>query len=153
MTDVTHTTLEQLLAAYRASCYRVWAPGGELLLRVDQHEPKLAKLLREAWVEGAALLTAWNPRSTPQPLHVNQSRQAALERELRTAGCACLRARNEPAVDSATNAQWIEESVLALGLTLGKAHELAAGHDQLAFLWITSDATPRLMTTTAPRAI
>jgi len=147
MQDVTHTTLEQLLAAYRAARYRVWAPGGDLLLQVDRQEPRLAKLLREAWVGEAALLTAWNPGSVPQPLHVNQSRQSELERELRNAGCACLRARNEPAVDSATSQEWIEESVLALGITLDKAHELAAHHGQVAFLWITSDATPRLVTT------
>jgi hypothetical protein len=148
MTDVTHTTLEQLLGAYRATLYRVWAPGAELLLRVDQHEPKLTKLFREAWVEGAALLTAWNPGSVSRPLHVNQSRQQALERELRAAGCACLRARNEPGVDSATREQWSEEAVLALGITLEKAQELAICHEQLAFLWIGTDATPRLMTTT-----
>jgi hypothetical protein len=148
MQDVTHTTLEQLLTAYRAARYRVWAPGGEFLLQVDRPEPRLAKLLREAWVEGAALLTAWNPGSVEQPLHVNQSMQSDLERELSNAGCACVRARNEPAVDSSTNQDWIEESVLALGITLAKAHELAAHHGQVAFLWISSDATPRLVTTT-----
>lgn len=137
-----------LLAAYRATCYRVSAPGRELLLRIDQSDAQLAKLLREAWVSHAALLTAWNPGSRPQPLEQNRALQTQLVRELEAAGYPCLAGRNEAASpDPATEHTWNEDSVLALDIPLDAARTFAARYGQLAFLWIDEQATPRLVVT------
>jgi len=147
MSNVTRVLPPHLLAAYRVTCYRVWAPAMELQLYVDRHDAGLAKLLHEASIDTAALLTAWNPASTPQLPDVNQAQQAVLERELRDAGIACLRGRNEPRVDSATQSPWNEDSVLALDISLDAAGELALRFGQLAYLWIDRQATPRLIAT------
>jgi hypothetical protein len=147
MKDKPRSMDDTLLAAWRATSYRVQAPGAELKLRIDQHDAQLAKLLREAWVECAALLTAWNPGSRPQSRERNEASQDALLRELRDAGYPCLSGINEPenAADSAT--AWIEPSVLVLDLPLDVARAIAARYGQLAFLWIDQQATPRLVRT------
>lgn len=146
VTSDTHALPDGLLAAYRATCYRVWAPGRELQLRIDQPDEGLAKLLREAWVDGAALLTAWNPRSQRQSQQDNRALQKQLLRELEAAGRPCLVARNEAA---GGDEAWNEESVLALDISLPAARDLAARYGQLAFLWIDRQATPRLIITAA----
>jgi hypothetical protein len=140
---------DALLAAYHATCYRVQAPGTELRLHIGRHEPLLAKLLREAWVEHAALLTAWNPGSQPQEPSTNEASHQALLRELQAAGYPCLHGRNEPADGSANGDSWIEPSVLALDVTFEAARAIAARYGQLAFLWIDRQATPRLVITAA----
>lgn len=137
---------ESQLSAYRATCYRVAAPGREITLRIDQHDEQLAKLLREAGVHRAALLTAYNPHGRPRPLPQNEAAQQALETELGNAGHPCLAARNEPLAE-ADQATWTERSVLALDVELQAAHAIAARHGQLAFLWIDQGATPRLIAT------
>jgi hypothetical protein len=142
------TTQDQLAEAYRSTTYRVWAPEGQLQLRVAQQDAGLAKLLREARVDGAALLTAWNPGSRQRSKEENRAAQEQLLAELAAAGHACLLARNEP--DSApTGENWTEESVLALDLQLPAARALASRYGQLAFLWMDAGATPQLVFTAA----
>jgi hypothetical protein len=138
---------DALIAAYRATCYRVQAPGAELRLHIDRHEPLLAKLLREAWVECAALFTAWNPGSQPRDLATNEASHQALLQELQAAGYPCLHGRNEPAAGGGDG--WVEPSVLALDVSFDAARVIAARYGQLAFLWIDRQATPRLVLTAA----
>jgi hypothetical protein len=149
MKDLPGKLDETLLAAYRATCYRVQAPGAELQLRIGQPDAQLAKLLREAWVERAALLSAWNPGSQTQARERNEASHEALVRELKAAGYPCLPGMNEPDGSASGRSRWIEPSVLALDLTLEAAHEFAARYGQLAFLWIDRQATPQLMVTAA----
>lgn len=140
--------LARLAAAYLHTTYRVCAPGQELQLQVGRQDPGLAKLLREAWVQGAALLTAWNPGSQPCTRAVNESAQQGLLAELSRAGKPWLPARNEPRATVAGE-DWTEESVLVLDLTLPAARALAARYGQVAFLWIDARATPQLVFTAA----
>lgn len=140
---------DALLAAYHATCYRVQAPGAELQLHIGRHEPLLAKLLREAWVEHAALLTAWNPGSQHRDQKTNEASHQALLQELEAAGYPCLHGRNEPAPGNGSTSGWIEPSVLALDVPLDAARAIAARYGQLAFLWIDKQATPRLVVTAA----
>jgi hypothetical protein len=66
-------TLEDLRktweAAYRATEYRVELPAGDLVLRVDRHEPEQDRRLREeAGVRSRwAIVTACNPSSRKLP--------------------------------------------------------------------------------------
>jgi hypothetical protein len=139
-----------LASVYRATCYHVAAPGAQLQLRVDQYDVGLAKVLREAWVESAALLTAWNPGSQACPKERNEARQEELVRELKAAGYPCLAGSNVP--DQRSADAWVEPSVLALDVPLAAAHEIAARYGQVAFLWIDKQATPRLVATAASPA-
>jgi hypothetical protein len=125
----------------------VQAPGAELQLRIGQYDPQLAKLLREAWVEHAALLTAWNPGSRSHDQASNEASQAALLQELQASGYPCLPGRNEP--QAGNGSAWIEPSVLALDVPLDAARAIAARYGQLAFLWIDRKATPQLVITAA----
>jgi hypothetical protein len=50
----------ELEIAFRNTGYRVFAGYDELVLRVDQQSPALARLLRESGARYAALLTAFN---------------------------------------------------------------------------------------------
>lgn len=145
MSDTRSMPDDNLLAAYRATCYRVFAPGRELRLHIDQYDAQLAKLLREAWVECAALLTAWNPGSRPLDAQQNRALQKQLVAELEAAGHPCLAGRNE----AAGNDEWNEDSVLALDLGLEAARAIALRHGQLAFVWIDQRATPQLVITAA----
>ncbi len=130
---------------YRRTTYRVWAPGRELQLRVGTQDPGLAKLLREAWVQEAALLTAWNPGSRHCSREANESAQQRLLQELAQGGHPCLRARNEPGAPGGPGGEWAEVSGLALDLSLPAARALALRYGQVAFLWIDTRATPQLV--------
>ncbi|MFO7324820.1 MAG: DUF3293 domain-containing protein [Pseudomonadota bacterium] len=145
--DPRHLPDDRLLAAYRATRYRVSAPGRDLLLAVDRYDEQLAKLLREAWVDSAALITAWNPRSQQQETERNRALQDQLVRELQAAGHPCLPGRNEAPIDDPED--WNEDSVLALDISLEEARAIAARYGQHAFLWIDKEATPRLVLTAA----
>lgn len=146
MPEGTRVPDEKLMSAYRNTLYRVDAPGREIVLRVDQHDDQLAKLLREAGVQRAALLTAYNPGSRPRAAQQNEAEQRALEAGLRDAGHPCLPARNEPRA-AADRPHWTERSVLVLDIGLEAAQAIAARLGQVAFLWIGADATPRLIAT------
>ncbi len=68
---------EELIAAYRATEYRVFA-SPPFVLRIGEHCAALDALLAGTGATGAAFLTAWNPYSEPAPLAVNVARQAEL---------------------------------------------------------------------------
>lgn len=138
----------RLAGAYLRTTYRVWVSGQVLQLRVGKQDAELARLLREAAVRGAALLTAWNPHSQRRDRDWNDSAQARLLAELAQAGYPCLPARNEPDPPHGGE-DWTEEGVLVLDLTLPAARALASRYGQLAFLWIDTRATPQLIFTAA----
>jgi hypothetical protein len=143
---------DSLLASYHSTCYRVRAPGVELQLRIGQYDAHLAKVLREAWVASAVLLTAWNPGSRQQTRQQNDASQEALLQELKAAGYPCLAGTNEAENTAESGTNWHETSVLALDVPLASAREIAARYGQLAFLWIDQQATPRLEITATPSA-
>lgn len=138
------TAGDALIEAYRATCYRIDAPQGELKLRIDQHDAGLAQLLRDAGVATAAVLTAFNPGSELREATANAAAQARLHRELTQAGYRLLAAVNEP-MDEAARAKWSEPSLLVQGITQDAALAFARRHRQQAFVWIDDAATPRLM--------
>lgn len=134
-----------LKTAYRAALYRVLAPAGELLLKVDQPSPGLADLLREAGADQAALLTAFNPHSQIQTAGWNRTAQARLLAQLAAEGYRPL-----PACNGDPAGRWpVEHSVLVPGMDLPAARRIAARYQQVAFLWIDARGTPRLVETRA----
>jgi hypothetical protein len=130
-----------LESAFRRTRYRVWIPDGELVLRVDQHEPALIELLNEAGAHCAALLTAFNPGGRRQAPFRNRQSQQRLREQLRRQGCRMFAGRNED-----PRGRWMAEpSFLVPGLPFLRAEELAASYRQAAFLWMEKDGTPRLI--------
>lgn len=137
----------ELRKTFRGVHYCVTAPRGDLLLRVDQRHPDLAALLEESGASQAALLTAFNPGARRAAPFRNQRAQRRLREEIAHRGYRTLAGRNED-----PRGRWpTEPTLLVLGLPLQVARRLAAGHGQVAFLWIQSDGTPRLVETAALR--
>lgn len=127
--------------------YRVTTPRGELLLRVDQPHPGLAALLQASGASRAALMTAFNPGACLAPPFRNRREQGLLRAKVVRLGYRAWAGRN---VDP--RGRWpVEPTLLVLDLPLEVAQRLAARHGQVAFLWIQSDGTPRLVETAALR--
>ncbi len=139
------TPTAQLLAAYRATAYRVDA-SETFVLKVDCHSPALAALFDATGCRCAAFLTACNPYSQPLSSEANAARQRALRGELLAGGYQPLEGAGVPA-----GADWqVEPSVLVPGLERAAALALAQRWQQHAIVWSDGDAIPRLLLTGLP---
>jgi hypothetical protein len=135
----------ELESAFRRARYRVFAPAGELLLRIDQPDEGLAALLRMSGAGEAALLTAFNPHGRRQAPFRNRQSQRQLARALMQQGRMVLPARNED-----PRGRWpVEPSLLVTGMSSQDARQLAARFHQAAFLLVEAGGTPRLIETAA----
>jgi hypothetical protein len=129
-----------LVAAYRATRYRVLAPM-PFRLEVDRRSAALDALMRSVDVRGAAFITAWNPRGEPHADDLNRQRQEALRDTLRQRGLPFVEGFGAHAGDESQG----EESLLVLGLDRLAACALGEGLGQNAILWSGRDAVPRLI--------
>lgn len=130
----------ELIAAYRATRYRVRAPA-PFDLTVDRHSPALEVLMRAEGVSGAAFVTAWNPRGVEQPLEANRARQDGLRKALHASGLRFVEGFGAHADDGSRG----EESLLVLGPDRPDACALGVQLEQNAVLWSGPDAVPRLV--------
>lgn len=130
----------ELEAAYRATTYRVFLPGGVFELRVDQPSPPLAEWLAAARVPGFAVITAFNPGGRRLSDDDNLGRQSALECDLLEGNYEPYSAENRP--DDA--AAPVEESCFVPDITREDALALADDYEQNAILWGGADGIPRL---------
>jgi hypothetical protein len=135
-----------LVRAYRDTHYRVDGPDGAFTMRVDAPCDALAALMRGPATATAAFLTAFDPWSLPRPAADNLAAQRALEAELAALGCGLLQGEGRD-----PSGHWPPEpSVLAFGLTLEQATDLARRHGQNAFVWIERAGAPCRLVTTRP---
>ena len=98
---------ETLLAAYRATVYRVrLARGGWAAVRIDAPLPRelLALVGAHCW----SVLTAWNPHSEPRPRADNRDAQHRLLDELKHC-CEAI------VVAEGVGNRWREASLFAIG--------------------------------------
>ena len=72
--------------AYRRTEFRVTDRGWSFVLRIDEASSVLTACHETFGVTRSAYLTAWNPRSEPTSIEVNQVAQLRLEAELTAAG-------------------------------------------------------------------
>jgi len=130
----------ELEAAYRATTYRVFLPGGVFELRVEQPSPALAEWLAAERVPGFAVITAFNPGGRRLSDDDNLGRQSALECDLLEGNYEPYSAENRP--DDA--AAPVEESCFVPDITREDALALADDYEQNAILWGGADGIPRL---------
>ncbi|WP_415034316.1 DUF3293 domain-containing protein [Azonexus sp.] len=131
---------EALLAAYVATCYRVYLPGDCLDLRVGEANAPLAAWLAREGITCFAVLTAFNPGSIVLSAEENAQRQADLIGELLLGNYETYNAEN-----LADNAAWpLEESVFVPHLERLDALALAADYGQNAVLWGSAEGIPML---------
>lgn len=128
-------------AAYRATTYRVFLPGGALDLRIDAAHPALAAWLAANGAARWAILTAFNPRSERRPAAENLERQAALEVALLEAGWEPFAGENVADSDA-----WSpEETCFVPAIDLAEAMALASRFGQNAIVFGEADGLPRLV--------
>ncbi len=130
-----------LIAAYRATCFRV-DHDPPFTLTVDVHSPALELLLRSGEPAGAAYVTAWNPMGKELSLQENDRLQGLLVDELRATR---LRWLSGAGTDPSGRWPHEEASLLVLGIDRRAACALGRRHQQNAILWIGVDAVPRLV--------
>lgn len=135
-------TKSELEAAYRATAYRVFLPGGALDLRIDQASPELAAWLADDELDCWAILTAWNPGSQRLSDQDNVARQSDLEVRLLElgfepfAGENLADAEDWPAEDSCFVGDMSPENALAVAAEFGQAAIVGGGADGVPkLLW------------------
>ena len=129
-----------LVAAYRATRYRVFAPV-PFDLKVDRRSAALKTLMQRTGVQGAAFITAWNPRGETLAPDTNRERQDLLREALRAVRLDFVEGFGAHADDEGQG----EESLLVLGVDRRAASALGTQFGQNAILWSGSNAVPRLI--------
>lgn len=133
-------TTSDLEAAYRATTYRVFLPGGVCDLRLGVVSETLRCWLETAGATRFAIVTACNPGSQPVDAEQNALRQAQLECELLEAGFEPYAAEN-----IADGSGWAdEESCFIADMGRDEALALAMKHGQLAIVCGGADGLPEL---------
>jgi hypothetical protein len=120
-----------LFKAYAETSFVIDAPGGEIHLRIGQHNPRADALLKTYRVTEAAFITAWNPGPVRLSNEENDQRQHSLERQIQSAGFQFLRGRG-----IGTDPSWTpEESAFVPGIPRSLAVALSSQFGQLAIVW------------------
>lgn len=136
----------ELEAAYKATTYRVFLPGGLIDLRIGEASDDLRCWLETAGSDCFAIVTAFNPGSNPSDEHANAERQSRLECELLEGNYEPYAAQNLPDADEAP----VEESCFVPDLAEEDAIALAEEFGQNAIVCGGADAVPRLVWVEAP---
>ncbi len=132
---------ECLEAAYRATTYRVFLPGGAVDLRLGEASPALVAWLAEEDVSTWAILTAYNPASQRLAPGENAERQSQLECALLEQGFLTFAGENV-----ADDGVWPnEESCFVPGMDLKNSVALARRFGQNAFILGGKDGVPHLV--------
>lgn len=119
---------EALLEPYRRSAYRVrLSRGGAATLRIG--EPLPAALRPLAGDRDWGFLTAWNPRSQPQPTAANRKAQRRLLADLRAMRGLAI----HPAAGVGTDG-WREPSLWIVGIAPDALARLGERYDQHGWL-------------------
>lgn len=136
MSDVSN----EQLAAFHATHYRVDGPNGSFVLRIGAHSRELQQLHESNGVVSSAYLTAWNPLGELVPLETNVLHQQALQRDLAGLGAPVLSGEGKD-----PESGWVEQSLLAIGLSRKQAVTLGNRYGQLAIVFAGQDAIPELV--------
>lgn len=119
---------QSLINQYRKARYRVRA-AAPFELRVGEPSAAADTLLKRENASCAALITAYNPGSEPQPQARNATAQERLRSELRAAGYRWLEGEG-------SGENWPPEpSLFVPGLSRSAAAALARRYGQHAFLY------------------
>ncbi len=131
----------ELEAAYKATTYRVFLPGGSCDLRVGQACDALAEWLAGEEAECFAIVTAHNPGSQPSDAARNAERQSQLECDLLEGNYEPYMAQNLP-----DTRDWpMEEGCFVPDLAAEDACALAGDYGQNAVICGGTDGVPHLV--------
>ncbi len=131
----------ELEAAYLATTYRVFLPGGHADLRIGQASPTLIEWLETAGYDQFAIITAYNPGGELRPAAINVERQAQLECDLLEGNYEPFAGENVPDSDAGP----CEESCFVPDIRCDDACALAEDYGQNAIVCGGADGVPRLV--------
>jgi len=131
---VKRTVHPLLVRAYREAIYIVSEGDEAISLRVGEVSHAIADLMSFHKAHTAAILTAYNPYSETKSLAENEASRAKLNNALSLKALTCINA-----IGTDAKGEWDSEpSVLALGISLQDAENLADEYGQNAFIWISN---------------
>lgn len=131
----------ELDAAYRATTYRVFLPGGFADLRIGQPNETLNCWLETAGCSNFAIISAYNPGSRRIDAAKNAERQSQLECDLLEGNYEPYAGENLPDDDSGL----LEESCFVADIALEDACALAEDFGQIAIVYGSADGIPGLI--------
>ena len=132
---------EDLISAFKNTDYHVLA-NEHFVLRIDEFNEYLQRLLDEYEASSSAFLTAYCPFSKPLSLEENEILQSQLETDLNSLNYKFINGYGQ---GKAEYSNWKERSVLVLNISLENATRLAKKYKQYAFIWNDFKCTPRLI--------
>ena len=137
-------TRDDLIAAYHGTSYRVINADGNTAAeaRIGLPSKSIDTVLRAHVAASGVFITAWNPRSAPQPRPVNDAAHDRLVEELARRGARFLRH-----VGVGADPAWTEHGVFVLDLEFAEALALAAAYGQNAVVAIARGEPARLLPT------
>lgn len=133
--------MTELDAAYRATTYRVFLPGGVMDLRVGQTNKTLSSWLEKAGGLNFAIISAYNPGSLCLDAAQNSERQSQLECDLLEGNYEPYAGENIP--DEASGP--LEETCFVVDIALEDACALAEDFGQKAIVYGGADGMPGLV--------
>lgn len=131
----------ELDAAYRATTYRVFLPGGFADLRIGQPNETLNCWLETAGCSNFAIISAYNPGSRRIDAAKNAERQSQLECDLLEGNYEPYAGENLPDDDSGL----LEECCFVADIALEDACALAENFGQAAIVYGGADGIPGLI--------
>ncbi len=124
---------------YQNAHYLVSTPEYEIEFKINEYNEALARLITDHGVDGACLITAFNPLGQQVSIDENAEANRLLEDAIVATGLPYFRAQGgDP------KGEWKEDSYLVLGISLEKAQEMGNLYQQNAIVWINKDGLPAL---------
>lgn len=136
--------MDELIAAYRATSYRIVDAAGAVLAeaRIDQPSPTIDRLLAVHGAGAGVFITAWNPRSIVQAESLNQAAHDRLVDALIESGRRFLLH-----VGVGADPAWSEHGAFVLDLATDEALALALAYGQYAIVVVTACRAAELVPT------
>jgi hypothetical protein len=131
---------DALLAAFRATTYRVETEEGVFDLRIGVINSAFEHYLQQRKISCWGVITAYNPGGVRKDAE-NRLQQAELQKMLQASGRIFMHAKNV-----ADDADWpVEPSFLVLGPTQEEMGKWAFSFSQLAFVFGMTGSEPTLV--------
>lgn len=137
----------ELRNAYENADYVVFAKP-ELVLRIGEPSPRLDQMLEEAGADGAAFISAANPRGERKPEADNRASHTVLKDLIAASGYPYFAGEGRD-----PQGRWAAEpSLLVIGMFRDNAELLGRLFGQNAIVYVEKGGAPELVPLTTPPA-
>jgi hypothetical protein len=126
--------------AYENANYLVSTPVCQIDFKINQVNEALARLITDHGVDGASLITAFNPLGQLVSIDENAKANRLLEDAIVATGLPYFLGHG-----SEPKGEWKEDSYLVIGISLEEAKEMGNLYQQNAIVWINKDGLPELV--------